>query len=155
MKSRKDRQDDRGFPTYNCSISSLTWVAKDTTSYHVTVVWSCNVALCFEVCSISLLFDEWRICLVIRLWTPSDRLSPVPHCLLFPFTQIVSAYDSHIKRAVWMGLLSTGVKENHINIFIDHYQRQLPCKQIGQTGATLQETSTSRLWTTGNKLQLY
>ena len=33
------------------------------------------------VWDISLSFDEWRICLVDRLWTPSDRHTPVLCCL--------------------------------------------------------------------------
>ena len=27
---------------------------------------------------IALYFDEWRICLVVRLWTPSDQHAPAP-----------------------------------------------------------------------------
>ena len=42
------------FSTYNCFFF-LVWVAKDTTNYHVTVIWSCNVASRV----ISLLADEW------------------------------------------------------------------------------------------------
>ena len=39
--------------------------------------------LCGLKWDISLLFDEWWICLVVRLWTPSTRLTPVPRCWLF------------------------------------------------------------------------
>ena len=36
----------------------LIEAAKDTTSYYITVVWSCIAALWVEVWDISLLFDE-------------------------------------------------------------------------------------------------
>ena len=51
-------------------------------SYHITVVWSCNLALWIEVSDASLLSNEWRICLVVRLWTSSDQHSPVQRCQL-------------------------------------------------------------------------
>ena len=35
--------------------------------------------------------------------------------------------------------LSAITQENHLIIFIDNYQRQTPCKQIGQGGAELQQ----------------
>lgn len=44
------------------------------TCHHITVVWSCNVALWVKVWDISLLCDEWQICLNIRLWPPSDLI---------------------------------------------------------------------------------
>ena len=47
----------------------LIWIAKDITSY-ITVA----------LCGISPLFDEWRIRLAVRLWTPSDQHPPNP-CL--------------------------------------------------------------------------
>ena len=30
---------------YDCGIFFLIYVAKDTTSYYVTIVWSCNITL--------------------------------------------------------------------------------------------------------------
>ena len=75
LDRQEDRQDDRNFSTYNCSIFFLISVAKDTTSCYVSVVRSYNVALW----DISLNLAEWRICLIITLWTPSDRPASAPH----------------------------------------------------------------------------
>ena len=53
-QSWQDSQGNRGFSMYGCRIIFCIEVAKDTTSYHITVVRFCNVALLF----ISLLLDE-------------------------------------------------------------------------------------------------
>ena len=105
---------------YNYCILFLT--SFQTTSYHITVVWSCNVALW----DISLLFDELKICLA----TPSVNTSCPAHlccgsdttsraiseqqqnCPTSPHLKLShrercreSAHDSCTQRAVWMGLL--------------------------------------------------
>ena len=85
-----DRQTDRRTDRRTDRIT-------DTTSYYVTVICSCNVAL--QV--ISLLFDEWRICLAVRLWTPSDQL--VPRFRLF------HSHRCYLTSAVKMSPLSTSV----------------------------------------------
>ena len=82
-------------------------------------------------CDISLLFDEWRICLVVRLWTTSDRHAPDPLLWLFHSHRCgsplrlplevhqsrthlklwhkqqceESAHDYLTERTVWMGLV--------------------------------------------------
>ena len=71
------------FPCMDAIFLSSYKFAKETTSDHVTVVWSCNVAWWVEVWDSSPLFEEWRICLAVRLWTPSDRRTTDLHLRLF------------------------------------------------------------------------
>ena len=100
-------------------------VAKDTPSYLSTVILSCKVALWVEVWDISLLFDEWRVCLIVSLWTPSDWHNPDPCLQLFHLHKPrlasaalpsqrrqyeESARDSRTERAVWMGLLVSSMQ---------------------------------------------
>ena len=61
--SRTDRMTETFF-TYNCIFFS-SQIARDSTSYPVTLARACNIALCVEVWDIFLLFDEWRICLAV------------------------------------------------------------------------------------------
>ena len=71
---RTGRRTDRRTDTSPCTTAVFFFcqVAKDTYSYYVTVVWSCNVALW----NISLYLVEWGTCVVIRL---SDRHIPAMH----------------------------------------------------------------------------
>ena len=92
-------------------------VAKDTTSYHVTAVWSLNIAWW----DISLYFVEWRTCLVVTLWTPSDqccasdttrrcirgaaKCHPSPHLKVSHRGGCVElVQDPRTQRAMWMWL---------------------------------------------------
>lgn len=95
---------------------------------HITL--SCNVALRVEVWDIPLLFDEWRIYLAVRLCTLLDRHKPVLCCQLFHshrcclasaaalFLSLgrrggVSAHDTHLERAVWMGRVKRPVAKTN------------------------------------------
>lgn len=51
---------------------------------HITVVWSRYVALWVDVWDISLLFSEWRICLVVRRGRHQTD-TPLSHALWLPF----------------------------------------------------------------------
>ena len=57
--------------------NSFTIIAEDTYN-HITVFWSCDVALWGNFSFIY----EWKICLVDALWTPSDHHNPFPRCWL-------------------------------------------------------------------------
>ena len=107
------------------------WTLSGSITHQVTVVWSCT----FDLWVISLWFDEWRICFVVRLWAPSDRHTPYPRlqvihshrCQLASTASLIlpqkggirgaakqsplpcgkSPHDCRTERAVWLGLHNT------------------------------------------------
>ena len=79
---RTDRLTDTSTLVLNFFFFSSCKLQK-TLPVTITVVWSCDTALGV----LSLLFDEWRICLTVRLWAPSDRHAPAPCIQIYPFTQ--------------------------------------------------------------------
>ena len=63
---------DRMKEVFPCMVAAYLFSYKmlqDTTSYNITVVRFCNCSWCIEVWDS--LFDDWKICLAVRLWTPS------------------------------------------------------------------------------------
>ena len=84
---------------------------------HVTVVWSCNVALLVEVWDISLLFDKCRVCLVTRLDPSWTRKGPITEewevlrgciCITVRWPEGFGCFVHTSKSELYLGLRHSG-----------------------------------------------